>query len=128
VECEVEGPKSNIGFLERLARHPSVVAGTIDTGYLDRHLDEFMPREQVDGRHAARGRSHATIAAGKATACAGSSLIRSDIAMGHRRRLAARTCQQAITGLSCTAASASNSPHKAAAATIGSRRPSALRR
>ncbi len=48
VQCEVEGPKSNIGFLERLARHPSVVDGTIDTGYLDRHLDEFMPREQVD--------------------------------------------------------------------------------
>jgi 3-methylcrotonyl-CoA carboxylase alpha subunit len=41
--CEIVGPKSNIGFLERLVRHPAVVAGTIDTGYLDRHLDEFMP-------------------------------------------------------------------------------------
>ena len=41
-ECEIAGPKSNIGFLERLVRHPSVVEGRIDTGYLDRHLDEFL--------------------------------------------------------------------------------------
>jgi 3-methylcrotonyl-CoA carboxylase alpha subunit len=40
--CEIIGPKSNIGFLERLARHPVVVEGRIDTGYLDRHLDEFL--------------------------------------------------------------------------------------
>jgi len=41
-ECEIAGPKSNIGFLERLVRHPAVVEGRIDTGYLDRHLDEFL--------------------------------------------------------------------------------------
>ncbi len=41
-EVDVIGPKSNIGFLERLVRHPAVVGGTIDTGYLDRHLDEFI--------------------------------------------------------------------------------------
>ncbi|GAB3792744.1 acetyl/propionyl/methylcrotonyl-CoA carboxylase subunit alpha [Dyella agri] len=40
--CEIEGPKSNIAFLERLARHPAVVEARIDTGYLDRHLDEFV--------------------------------------------------------------------------------------
>jgi len=40
--CEITGPKSNIGFLERLARHPAVVEGRIDTGYLDRHLEEFL--------------------------------------------------------------------------------------
>ena len=40
-ECSVTGPKSNIAFLERLARHPAVVGATIDTGYLDRHLEEF---------------------------------------------------------------------------------------
>ena len=40
--CEISGPKSNIAFLERLARHPAVVEGRIDTGYLDRHLDEFL--------------------------------------------------------------------------------------
>jgi len=43
-QCDVAGPKSNIAFLERLVRHPAIVDGTIDTGYLDRHLDEFVPR------------------------------------------------------------------------------------
>jgi 3-methylcrotonyl-CoA carboxylase alpha subunit len=42
-ECDITGPKSNIEFLERLARHPAVVSANIDTGYLDRSLDEFMP-------------------------------------------------------------------------------------
>jgi 3-methylcrotonyl-CoA carboxylase alpha subunit len=46
--CEIEGPKSNIGFLERLIRHPAIVDGSIDTGYLDRHLDEFLPQPQAD--------------------------------------------------------------------------------
>ncbi len=41
-ETEIVGPKSNVAFLERLARHPVVVEGRIDTGYLDRHLDEFL--------------------------------------------------------------------------------------
>jgi 3-methylcrotonyl-CoA carboxylase alpha subunit len=41
-QCEVVGPKSNIAFLERLVRHPAIVGGTIDTGYLDRHLGEFL--------------------------------------------------------------------------------------
>ena len=41
-ECDIAGPKSNIGFLERLVRHPAVVEGRIDSGYLDRHLDEFL--------------------------------------------------------------------------------------
>jgi len=39
----VDGPASNIAFLERLVRHPAVTEGRIDTGYLDRHLDEFLP-------------------------------------------------------------------------------------
>ncbi len=42
-QCEISGPKSNIPFLERLVRHPAVVGASIDTGYLDRHLEEFMP-------------------------------------------------------------------------------------
>ena len=41
-DCHVAGLKTNIGFLEALARHPAVVEGRIDTGYLDRHLDEFL--------------------------------------------------------------------------------------
>jgi 3-methylcrotonyl-CoA carboxylase alpha subunit len=42
-QCEVVGPKSNVEFLERLVRHSAVIEGRIDTGYLDRHLDEFLP-------------------------------------------------------------------------------------
>jgi 3-methylcrotonyl-CoA carboxylase alpha subunit len=38
----IEGPKSNVSFLERLIRHPAVVEASIDTGYLDRHLDEVL--------------------------------------------------------------------------------------
>ncbi|GAA0714903.1 acetyl/propionyl/methylcrotonyl-CoA carboxylase subunit alpha [Dokdonella soli] len=40
--CDIVGPKSNVEFLERLVRHPAIVEGRIDTGYLDRHLDEFV--------------------------------------------------------------------------------------
>ena len=46
--CEIDGPKSNIGFLERLTRHPTVTEGRIDTGYLDRHLDEFLSPAVLD--------------------------------------------------------------------------------
>jgi 3-methylcrotonyl-CoA carboxylase alpha subunit len=42
--CEIAGPKSNIEFLERLARHPAIVEATIDTGFLDRHLEEVLPQ------------------------------------------------------------------------------------
>ena len=45
---QVRGPKSNVAFLERLLRHPVVVAGSIDTGYLDRHLDEFIGAGEFD--------------------------------------------------------------------------------
>ncbi len=48
-ECEVVGPKSNIEFLEKLVRHPVVVEGTIDTSYLDRHLDEVLPAPAPPG-------------------------------------------------------------------------------
>jgi len=42
MDCDIRGPKSNVAFLEALVRHPSVVEGTIDTGYLDRALDEVL--------------------------------------------------------------------------------------
>jgi 3-methylcrotonyl-CoA carboxylase alpha subunit len=42
--CAIDGPKSNIAFLERLIRHPDIVGATIDTGTLDRALDDFMPK------------------------------------------------------------------------------------
>ncbi|MGH8183377.1 MAG: acetyl/propionyl/methylcrotonyl-CoA carboxylase subunit alpha [Rhodanobacteraceae bacterium] len=50
-ECEIVGPKSNVAFLERLVRHPTVVEGRIDTGYLDRHLDEFIAGETAPDAH-----------------------------------------------------------------------------
>ncbi len=52
--CVIEGPQSNVAFLERLVRHPAVVDGSIDTGYLDRHLDEFIGDDpaQDDADHA----------------------------------------------------------------------------
>jgi 3-methylcrotonyl-CoA carboxylase alpha subunit len=56
---EIVGPKSNVEFLERLVRHPAVTGGTIDTGYLDRHLDEFIGDA---------GASDATLLAAAATA------------------------------------------------------------
>ncbi|MBW8311572.1 MAG: acetyl/propionyl/methylcrotonyl-CoA carboxylase subunit alpha [Rhizobium sp.] len=45
-DCEVIGPKSNIAFLEKLVRHPRVVSGTIHTAYLDRHLEDVLPKEE----------------------------------------------------------------------------------
>ena len=47
-QCDLVGPKSNIEFLERLVRHPAIVEGRIDTGYLDRRLDEFLAPAQAD--------------------------------------------------------------------------------
>ncbi|MFT3898507.1 MAG: acetyl/propionyl/methylcrotonyl-CoA carboxylase subunit alpha [Thermomonas sp.] len=47
-ECEIAGPKSNIAFLERLVRHPAIVDASIDTGYLDRHLEEFLAPAETD--------------------------------------------------------------------------------
>ena len=41
-DCEIVGPKSNVAFLESLVQHPAIIEHRIDTGYLDRHLDEFV--------------------------------------------------------------------------------------
>src|SRR3546814_11919824 len=53
---EIIGPKSNIGFLERLVRHPAGVEGRIDTGYLDRPLDEFLVGDVEVGSASGRER------------------------------------------------------------------------
>ena len=58
--CEITGPKSNVAFLERLVRHPAIVEHRIDTGYLDRHLDEFV---SGDAEPDARALFAATVAA-----------------------------------------------------------------
>jgi 3-methylcrotonyl-CoA carboxylase alpha subunit len=59
--CSIEGPKSNIAFLERLIRHPEIVDATIDTGTLDRELDSFMPTTP-DPKRAYRTRIAAAVA------------------------------------------------------------------
>ncbi len=48
---EVEGPKTNLAFLERLVRHPTIVEHRIDSGYLDRHPDQFTARAASSDRH-----------------------------------------------------------------------------
>jgi 3-methylcrotonyl-CoA carboxylase alpha subunit len=45
-QCQVFGLETNIGFLEHLIAHPKVQAGEIDTGYLDKHLDQVLPSSQ----------------------------------------------------------------------------------
>lgn len=42
-QCQVFGLETNIGFLEHLIAHPKVQMGDIDTGYLDKHLDQVLP-------------------------------------------------------------------------------------
>ncbi len=43
--CHIAGLPSNIAFLERLIAHPSVQRAEIDTGYLDRHLDQVLAED-----------------------------------------------------------------------------------
>ena len=50
-QCDIVGPRDNIEFLERLIRHPAVVEGTIDTGYLDRSLDSVLPTPEPPPLH-----------------------------------------------------------------------------
>jgi 3-methylcrotonyl-CoA carboxylase alpha subunit len=64
--CDIVGPKSNIEFLENLVRHPAVVSGRIDTGYLDRHLDEFLHAPKMPDRNTASPRENALLAAASA--------------------------------------------------------------
>ncbi len=60
-QCVIEGPKSNIAFLERLIRHREIVEATIDTGTLDRELDSFMPIPP-DAKRVQRTRMAAAVA------------------------------------------------------------------
>ena len=98
-QCEIVGPKSNIGFLERLARHPAVVEGRIDTGYLDRHLDEFLIGDV--GARPTRVLFAAATAAllhDECAASSGAARQRSALALGARRCLAHRPRRQAHRG------------------------------
>ncbi len=65
---EVVGPRTNLAFLERLIRHPVVVEGRIDTGYLDRHLEEFIGEEESGDTDGAATASRMRILAAAAAA------------------------------------------------------------
>jgi 3-methylcrotonyl-CoA carboxylase alpha subunit len=43
----VDGPKSNIGFLETLLQHPKFVAGEFDTSFLDRNLASVLAAREI---------------------------------------------------------------------------------
>ncbi len=45
----VIGPRTNLALLRRIAAHPDFEAGSMDTGYLDRHLGEFLTAPPVPG-------------------------------------------------------------------------------
>jgi 3-methylcrotonyl-CoA carboxylase alpha subunit len=66
----IDGPKSNVEFLESLVRHPTVVNGTIDTGYLDRHLDEVLPAPNAPDALAIAAATTAALLADEALAIA----------------------------------------------------------
>ncbi|KAJ1817785.1 hypothetical protein LPJ60_004659 [Coemansia sp. RSA 2675] len=42
-EYEVVGVHTNIDFLKRLAKSPDFVDGKVETGYINKHLDELFP-------------------------------------------------------------------------------------
>ena len=47
---EVTGSVTNLGFLRRLARHPGLVSGVVDTGLIARDLDDLAAEPAPDAR------------------------------------------------------------------------------
>ena len=45
-EYQVIGPITNIEFLGAIAAHPAFSAGDVDTGFIDRHKDDLLPRSE----------------------------------------------------------------------------------
>jgi 3-methylcrotonyl-CoA carboxylase alpha subunit len=62
----VAGPRSNAGFLAALCRAADFRAGTFDTGFIDRHLEELVPASDGIDRAAAAAAVDALIAAEQA--------------------------------------------------------------
>ncbi len=52
---EVAGPKTNLAFLAAVMGHDAFMAGDIDTGFIDRHLDALVPGRRVGARVLALG-------------------------------------------------------------------------
>jgi 3-methylcrotonyl-CoA carboxylase alpha subunit len=51
----VIGPRSNAGFLARLARADGFRRGEFDTGFIERHLESLLPPPGLDAAAVARG-------------------------------------------------------------------------
>jgi len=43
---EIVGPLTNVNFLAAVAAHPAFQAGALDTGFVERHLDDLLPAEE----------------------------------------------------------------------------------
>ena len=52
---EVAGPKTNLAFLAAAMGHEAFMAGDIDTGFIDRHLDQLVPKGGAEPRILALG-------------------------------------------------------------------------
>lgn len=52
---EVAGPKTNLGFLINAVGHEAFLKGDIDTGFIDRHIAELVPRGGASPRVLALG-------------------------------------------------------------------------
>ena len=52
---EVAGPKTNLAFLAAAMGHEAFMAGDIDTGFIDRHLDQLVPKGGSEPRVLALG-------------------------------------------------------------------------
>ena len=65
MQTEIAGIKSNINFLESLIAHPRLRAGTFDTGYLDRALDEVLEPETTPPTEVLLGATVASLLRGE---------------------------------------------------------------
>lgn len=63
---EVAGPKTNLAFLAATMGHDAFIAGDIDTGFIDRHLDQLLPKGPTPPRVLALGMAAYLIGRGKA--------------------------------------------------------------
>jgi acetyl/propionyl-CoA carboxylase alpha subunit len=46
--AQIAGPRTNNAFLIRCLRSPDFIAGEIDTGFIERHIEELIPKSEPD--------------------------------------------------------------------------------
>ncbi|MEQ9640844.1 MAG: acetyl/propionyl/methylcrotonyl-CoA carboxylase subunit alpha [Alphaproteobacteria bacterium] len=47
IEFTIAGVTTNVSFLAAVAGHPAFVAGDLDTGFIDRHRDDLIPKRDA---------------------------------------------------------------------------------